>query len=106
MAIGAAIAGSLALVPGLLLLLGGPLGPPVVGVLSHPVVVLGGVAFALLINAAVSLSLRSRATLEEISLECHLRVRYRGPNTTVLLSAGAIGYMLVGYLLVENLGGR
>jgi hypothetical protein len=106
MAIGAAIAGSLALVPGCLLLLAGVAGRPVAGLLSHPVLVLGGVAFALLINAAASLTLRSRATLEEISLECHLRIRYRGANTTVLLTAGALGYMLAGYVLVENLGGR
>ncbi len=103
-ALAAAALGALALVPSVVLIVAGVSGAAVPRLLSHPILVLGGIAVALVANIGASINLRSQATADEVTLECDVRVRYRGVNRTVLLVAGTLAFIILGYLLVENLG--
>lgn len=67
------------------------------------VVAVGGIAFALAINVGGWLSLRSRITREELSVQCDLRIRYRGASATVLLTGGVLGFALLAYFMVVRL---
>jgi hypothetical protein len=70
--------------------------------LGGPILVLGGLAFALLVNVAASVRLRSERTAGAVRLECDVRIRYRGANSTVVIVAGSLAAMIALYLLAEN----
>ena len=102
-ALAAAILGSVALVPSIVLIGAGVLGHAVPRLLGHPILVLGGVVVALVANIGASVNLRSHATADEVTLECDLRLRYRGINRTVLLVAGSLAFVIIGYVIMGEL---
>lgn len=102
----AAAAGALALIPSVVLIGFGVLGLAVPRIVTHPIVVLGGVAFALVVNVAASFRLRAEATEDGLAIECDLRLRYRGANRVVIIAAGTIAALILVYLIGENFGPR
>ncbi len=102
----AALIGAVALIPSVLLVTFGVLGIPMPGIISHPVIVLGGLAFAILINVGSSIRCRVQADGEGISVEGEIRLRYRKLNLVILLAGGAIAAIIFMYLIGENFGPR
>ena len=96
----AAAAGLAALVPAVLLVVGGMTGFGLPPVLTSPVVVLGGVALALLVNVGASVRFRSDCTPDAVHFECDLRLHYRGANRTVILAAGGLGAAILLLMIV------
>ena len=99
----AAIAGLLALLPAGALVAGGVAGGVagfgVPALLMNPVLILGGMAFALLVNVGASIRFRSDCTPDAVHLECDVRLQYRGANRTVILLAGSLGAAILLYML-------
>jgi hypothetical protein len=87
----AAAAGLVALVPAALLVAGGVAEFAVPPILASPVLVLGGVAIALLVNVGARVRFRSDCTPDAVHVECDVRLDYRGANRTVILVAGGLG---------------
>ena len=87
----AAAAGLVALVPAAALVAGGAAGLAVPPFLASPLLILGGVAFALLVNVGASIRFRSDCTADAVHVECDVRLDYRGANRTVILAAGGLG---------------
>jgi hypothetical protein len=61
---------------------------------------------ALMINVGASIRWRAEARADGITMECDLRLRYRGPNRAVIIAGGAIAAVLLMYLIGENFGPR
>jgi hypothetical protein len=98
----AAGVGAIALIPSVVLVAGGVLGFAVPRLLDSPVIVLGGLAFALLVNIGASVRWRAEANRDGIQMELDLRLRYRGVNRAVIIAAGALASVLIVYLIGEN----
>lgn len=98
----AAGVGALALIPSVVLVTCGVLGFAVPRLLDNPVVVLGGLAFALVVNVGASIRWRAEANRDGIQMEMDLRLRYRGVNRAVLIAAGVLASMIIVYLIGEN----
>jgi hypothetical protein len=102
----AAGAGALALIPTVVLVTCGLLGFAVPRVVDNPVIVLGGIGFALLVNVGASIHWRAEANRDGIRMEMDLRLRYRGVNRAVIITAGVLATVLIIYLIGENFGPR
>lgn len=102
----AAGVGALALIPSVVLVTAGVLGFAVPRLLDSPVIVLGGLAAALLVNIGASMRWRADANREGIRMELDLRLRYRGVNRAVIITAGVLASAILLYLIGENFGPR
>lgn len=103
----AALLGALGLLlPAGILIFCGVAGLAVPRLVRSPILVLGGLAFALLINVAASVRVRSERTAGAVRLECDVRIRYRGANRTVVVVAGSLAAMIALYLIAENFAPR
>jgi hypothetical protein len=98
-----AAAGAIALIP-VVLGLGGLAGLGVPAALVSPIVILGCVAFALLVNVGAAIRWRWRRTADLAEIECDLRLRYRGANRTVTLVALVLGATIALYVVAVNFG--
>jgi len=92
--------GFLLLLPALILVSTGMLEVEVPGALVHPVLVMGGIALALALNALPVLRLRFAP--EEGALIGTLRLRGTGLNLGALILGGLLLAVITAYLLVEN----
>jgi hypothetical protein len=102
----AALLGVLALFPAGVLILCGVAGLAVPRLVRSPILIFGGLAFALLTNVAASVRVRSERTAGAVRLECDVRVRYRGANRAVVIVAGSLAAMIALYLIAENFAPR
>jgi hypothetical protein len=102
----AAGVGAIALIPPAIVVIGGVLGLGVPRMLNNPVVVLGGLAFALLVNIGASMRWRAHADRDGVRMELDLRFRYRGINRAVLITAAVLAAAIIVYLIGENFGPR
>jgi hypothetical protein len=84
----------------------GVAGLAVPGLVRSPILIFGGLAFALLVNVAASVRLRSERTAGAVRLECDVRIRYRGASSTVLVIAGSFAAIIALYLIAENFAPR
>lgn len=100
----AAVIGVMALIPSVALIAFGVFGMVVPRMVTHPIVVLGGVALALLINVGASIRWRMEANPDGVAMECDVRLRYRGLNRSVIIAGGSIAAVILMYLMVENFG--
>jgi hypothetical protein len=100
----AALLGVAALVPSVLLIGFGVLGMALPRLLTHPFVVLTGVALALTINVGASIRCRAEARDDGVSVECDVRLRYRGVNRLVIIAGGALALIMLMYVLHESFG--
>ena len=98
----AAGAGAIALIPSVVLVTSGVLGFAVPRLLNNPVIVLGGLAFALLVNFGASIRWRAETNRDGIRMELDLRLRYRGVNRAVIITAGVLASVIIVYLIGEN----
>jgi hypothetical protein len=96
----------LALLPAGVLILCGVAGLAVPTLLRSPILIFGGLGFALLVNVAASVRLRSEHTPGAVRLECDVRIRYRGANFTVIVIAWSLATIIVLYLIAENFAPR
>jgi len=84
----AALIGAVALIPSALLVAFGVLEVPMPAIISHPIVVLGGIALAILINVGSSIRCRVQADGEGVSVDRrgdHLHVPHRGKLRTPVI---------------------
>lgn len=98
----AAGVGAVALIPSVALVAGGVLGFAVPRLLDNPLIVLGGIALALLVNVGASMHWRAEANRDGVRMEVDLRLRYRGVNRAVIITAGVVATMLLMYMIGEN----
>ena len=98
----AAGVGAIALIPSVVLVTCGVLGFAVPRILASPVIVLGGLALALLVNVGAQVRWRAEANRDGIRMEMDLRLRYRGVNRAVIITAGVLASVLIVYLIGEN----
>jgi hypothetical protein len=96
----------LVLLPAGVLILGGVAGLVLPALLRSPILIFGGLAFALIVNVAASVRVRSEHTPGAVRLECDVRIRYRGASSTVLVIAGSFATIIALYLIAENLAPR
>lgn len=94
------------LLPAGLLILFGVAGVAVPALVRTPLLLLGGLAFALLVRVAASVRMRSEHTPGSLRLECDVRIRYRGAGRTAMLVAGSLAAMIALSLIAENFGRR
>jgi hypothetical protein len=103
----AALLGTLGLLlPAGILIFCGVAGLAVPRLVRSPILIFGGLAFALLVNVAASVRLRSEHTPGVVRLECDVRIRYRGANRTVVIVAGSLAAIIALYLIAENFAPR
>ncbi len=102
----AAGVGAIALIPSVVLVTAGVLGFAVPRLLNNPLIVLGGLGLALVVNVGAQIRWRAEATRDGIRMEMDLRVRYRGANRAVIIAAGVLASAIIVYLLGENFGPR
>lgn len=100
----AAVIGLVALIPSVVLIGFGVFGMMVPRMLTHPIVVLGGVALALLINVGASIRWRMEANAGGVAMECDVRLRYRGLNRAVIIAGGSLAAVILIYLIGLNFG--
>lgn len=100
----AAAIGVVALIPSVVLVGFGIFGMLVPRMLTHPIVVLGGVVLALVINVGASIRWRMQANADGVAMECDVRLRYRGINRTVIIAGGAIAAVVLMYVMSVNFG--
>ena len=101
-----AAAGAIALIPAAVLGVGGLTRLGVPAPLASPIVILGCVAFALLVNVGAAIRWRSRHTADLAEIECDVRLQYRGANRTVTLVALVLGAAIALYLIAVSFGAR
>jgi hypothetical protein len=102
----AAVLGALALLPVGIFIFCGVAGLAVPALARSPILIVGGLAFALLVNVAASVRVRSERTPGAVRLECDVRIRYRGANRTVVVVAGSLAVIVTLYLIAGNFPSR
>ena len=98
----AALLGALALLPVGILIFCGVAGLAVPALARSPILIVGGLAFALLVNVAASVRVRSERTSGAVRLECDVRIRYRGASRTAVVVAGSLVAIVTLYLIAVN----
>jgi hypothetical protein len=97
-----AAAGLVLLSPALILVSSGLLGLDRPGALVHPVLVMGGLALALTVNALPVLRIRVRGEGESLVGTIAVRTRGAALNLLALAAGGVLLATITAYLFLEN----
>jgi len=76
------------------------------GLFRSPILIFGGLVFALLVSVAASVRLRSEYTPGALRLECDVRIRYRGAGSAVVVMAWSLATIIVLYRLAGSFVSR